>query len=61
MRYVEFMEIKGGREIANFALDRSTKIFLKVLHVHSIDSFHVQVTSSTRLAIYTNSLSFLRI
>ncbi|PSS02958.1 Pre-mRNA-processing factor like [Actinidia chinensis var. chinensis] len=29
MRYVEFMETKGGREIANFALDRATKIFLK--------------------------------
>lgn len=36
MRYVEFMEIKGGREIANFALDRSTKIFLK-----SIPAIHV--------------------
>ncbi|KAL6991384.1 hypothetical protein U1Q18_009497 [Sarracenia purpurea var. burkii] len=29
MRYVEFMETKGGREIANFALDRATKIFVK--------------------------------
>ncbi|CAL5411669.1 unnamed protein product [Camellia sinensis] len=29
MRYVEFMETKGGRELANFALDRATKIFLK--------------------------------
>ncbi|KAK9268077.1 hypothetical protein L1049_010516 [Liquidambar formosana] len=29
MRYVEFVEIKGGREIANFALDRATQIFLK--------------------------------
>ncbi|KAM3748551.1 hypothetical protein ACB098_05G117700 [Castanea mollissima] len=29
MRYVEFMESKGGREIANNALDRLTLIFLK--------------------------------
>ncbi|XP_059669215.1 pre-mRNA-processing factor 39-2 isoform X2 [Cornus florida] len=29
MRYVEFMETKGGREVANFALDRATQIFLK--------------------------------
>ncbi|KAA8514990.1 hypothetical protein F0562_018222 [Nyssa sinensis] len=31
MRYVDFMETKGGRELANFALDRATKIFLKNL------------------------------
>lgn len=30
MRYVDFMEINGGREIANYALDRATQIFLKV-------------------------------
>lgn len=30
MRYVEFMESKGGREIAKFALERSTRVFLKV-------------------------------
>lgn len=30
MRYVEFMETKGGREIAMFALERATEIFLKV-------------------------------
>ncbi|XP_050290159.1 pre-mRNA-processing factor 39-2-like [Quercus robur] len=29
MHYVEFMESKGGREITNNALDRSTLIFLK--------------------------------
>ncbi|KAF5190160.1 Pre-mrna-processing factor [Thalictrum thalictroides] len=29
MRYVEFMETKGGREIANFALVRASQIFLK--------------------------------
>ncbi|KAJ8761333.1 hypothetical protein K2173_001389 [Erythroxylum novogranatense] len=29
MRYVEFMESKGGREMANFALDRASKTFLK--------------------------------
>ncbi|PIA41432.1 hypothetical protein AQUCO_02200089v1 [Aquilegia coerulea] len=29
MRYVEFMETKGGREIANCALARATQIFLK--------------------------------
>ncbi|KAH7839009.1 hypothetical protein Vadar_033672 [Vaccinium darrowii] len=29
MRYVEFMETKGGRELANFALDRATEVFLK--------------------------------
>ncbi|XP_023758120.1 pre-mRNA-processing factor 39-2 isoform X2 [Lactuca sativa] len=35
MRYVEFMESKGGREIAKFALERSTRVFLKdVSEVH---------------------------
>ncbi|GMN43372.1 hypothetical protein TIFTF001_012560 [Ficus carica] len=29
MRYVDFMETKGGREIANYALDRATQVFLK--------------------------------
>ncbi|KAL5731928.1 hypothetical protein ACHQM5_004605 [Ranunculus cassubicifolius] len=29
MRYTEFMELKGGREIANSALIRGTQIFLK--------------------------------
>ncbi|KAF9587878.1 hypothetical protein IFM89_006132 [Coptis chinensis] len=29
MRYVEFMETKGGREIANFALVRATQVFMK--------------------------------
>ncbi|KAK4421109.1 Pre-processing factor 39 [Sesamum alatum] len=29
MRYVEFLESKGGRELANSALDRATQIFLK--------------------------------
>ncbi|KAJ0016764.1 hypothetical protein Pint_10077 [Pistacia integerrima] len=29
MRYVDFMETKGGREIANLALARATQIFLK--------------------------------
>ncbi|XP_065878655.1 pre-mRNA-processing factor 39-2 isoform X2 [Euphorbia lathyris] len=33
MRYVEFMDRKGGREIANFALDRATQIHLKRLSV----------------------------
>ncbi|XP_012091896.2 uncharacterized protein LOC105649750 isoform X2 [Jatropha curcas] len=33
MRYVEFMESKGGREIANFALDRVTQNFLKRVSV----------------------------
>ncbi|KAM1235269.1 hypothetical protein ACFX2J_004753 [Malus domestica] len=38
MRYVDFMEINGGREIANYALDRATQIFLKrvpVIHLFS--------------------------
>ncbi|XP_022715646.1 uncharacterized protein LOC111274904 isoform X4 [Durio zibethinus] len=38
MRYVDFMESKGGREIANFALARATQIFLKrmpVIHLFS--------------------------
>ncbi|KAM1679223.1 hypothetical protein ACFXTN_035813 [Malus domestica] len=30
MHYVDFMEINGGREIANYALDRATQIFLKL-------------------------------
>lgn len=30
MRYVDFMEINGGREIANYSLDRATQIFVKV-------------------------------
>ncbi|KAK9056019.1 hypothetical protein SSX86_027106 [Deinandra increscens subsp. villosa] len=35
MRYVEFMESKGGRELANFALERTTQVFLKnVSEVH---------------------------
>ncbi|KAL4563590.1 hypothetical protein LXL04_027634 [Taraxacum kok-saghyz] len=35
MRYVEFMESKGGRELASFALERATKVFLKnVSEVH---------------------------
>ncbi|XP_024963476.1 uncharacterized protein LOC112503718 isoform X2 [Cynara cardunculus var. scolymus] len=35
MRYVEFIESKGGREIANFALERATQVFLKnVSEVH---------------------------
>uniref|UniRef100_A0A5B6ZIY4 Uncharacterized protein n=1 Tax=Davidia involucrata TaxID=16924 RepID=A0A5B6ZIY4_DAVIN len=29
MRYVDFVETKGGRELANFALDRATQIYLK--------------------------------
>nr|DAD37614.1 TPA_asm: hypothetical protein HUJ06_008255 [Nelumbo nucifera] len=29
MRYVELMETKGGREMANFALVRATQVFLK--------------------------------
>ncbi|KAF3449858.1 hypothetical protein FNV43_RR05937 [Rhamnella rubrinervis] len=36
IRYVEFMESKGGREIANYALDRATQTFLKrvaVIHL----------------------------
>ncbi|KAK4858685.1 hypothetical protein QYF36_020477 [Acer negundo] len=38
MRYVDFMESKGGREIANLALTRATQIFLKrlpVIHLFS--------------------------
>ncbi|XP_039049499.1 alpha-protein kinase 1-like isoform X1 [Hibiscus syriacus] len=38
MRYVDFMESKGGREIANLALARATEIFLKrmpVIHLFS--------------------------
>ena len=30
MRCVDFMEAKGGREIANYSLDRATEIHLKV-------------------------------
>ncbi|XWS19788.1 hypothetical protein CRYUN_Cryun31cG0046400 [Craigia yunnanensis] len=39
MRYVDFMESKGGREIANFALARATQTFLKrmpVVHLFSV-------------------------
>lgn len=36
MRYVEFMETKGGREIANYALNRATQIFLKVCFLTNI-------------------------
>ncbi|XVF25527.1 hypothetical protein REPUB_Repub13aG0220300 [Reevesia pubescens] len=38
MRYVDFMECKGGREIANFALARATQTFVKrmpVIHLFS--------------------------
>ncbi|XP_071715826.1 pre-mRNA-processing factor 39-2 [Rutidosis leptorrhynchoides] len=35
MRYVEFIESKGGRELAIFALERATQVFLKnVSEVH---------------------------
>ncbi|XP_050231299.1 pre-mRNA-processing factor 39-2 isoform X2 [Mercurialis annua] len=33
MRYVDFMDSKGGREIANYSLDRATQIFLKRVSV----------------------------
>ncbi|TYI81580.1 hypothetical protein E1A91_D05G163200v1 [Gossypium mustelinum] len=33
MRYVDFMESKGGREIANFALARAAEVFLKRMPV----------------------------
>lgn len=33
MRYVDFMESKGGREISDFALARATQTFLKTLPV----------------------------
>ncbi|KAM7500629.1 hypothetical protein LguiA_025043 [Lonicera macranthoides] len=33
MRYVEFTEANGGRELANFALERATQIFLKDIPV----------------------------
>ncbi|XP_031740258.1 pre-mRNA-processing factor 39 isoform X2 [Cucumis sativus] len=33
MRYVEFVETKGGRELAMFALERATKTFLKKVPV----------------------------
>lgn len=33
MRYVDFMEINGGREIANYSLDRATQIFVKRVSV----------------------------
>ncbi|KAL2343223.1 hypothetical protein Fmac_004508 [Flemingia macrophylla] len=29
MRYVDFMEANGGREVANYSLDRATEIYLK--------------------------------
>lgn len=35
MRYVDFMEINGGREIANYSLDRATQIFVKVFFLKS--------------------------
>ncbi|KAF5953280.1 hypothetical protein HYC85_011224 [Camellia sinensis] len=34
MSYVEFMETMGGQELANFALGRTTKIFLKFLRLN---------------------------
>ncbi|WOG89704.1 hypothetical protein DCAR_0208942 [Daucus carota subsp. sativus] len=36
MRYVEFMESKGGRELSKFALERATQVFLEkapVIHI----------------------------
>ncbi|KAF4385970.1 hypothetical protein G4B88_031105 [Cannabis sativa] len=39
MRYAEFMERKGGREIATYALNRATQIFLKrVPEMHLFNS-----------------------
>ncbi|XP_027919357.1 uncharacterized protein LOC114177943 isoform X2 [Vigna unguiculata] len=40
MRCVDFMEAKGGREIANYSLDRATEIYLK--RVPSIHLFNAR-------------------
>ncbi|KAJ1426198.1 Tetratricopeptide-like helical domain superfamily [Sesbania bispinosa] len=44
MRYVDFMETKGGREIANHSLDRATEIYLKLVglvYVMSVPAIHL--------------------
>ncbi|KAI5670766.1 hypothetical protein M9H77_11130 [Catharanthus roseus] len=55
IRYVEFMESKGGRELANFALERATKIFVKdSLEIHLFSSkFKERIgkTSAARAAV----------
>ncbi|KAG7963586.1 hypothetical protein I3843_09G125000 [Carya illinoinensis] len=55
MRYVEFMETKGGREIANHAMDRATLNFLKrVPVIHLFNSrFKEQIgdTSGARASL----------
>lgn len=44
IRYVEFVDAKGGREIAKYALDRALTVFLKVrvsmTLVTNIDHYH---------------------
>ena len=61
MRYVEFMESKGGREIANNALDRSTLIFLKVFSSYIyINNFFFSSISST-LILFVNIVLILPI
>ncbi|XVF87220.1 hypothetical protein PTKIN_Ptkin18bG0101400 [Pterospermum kingtungense] len=46
MRYVDFMESKGGRELANFALARATQTFLKRIPV--IHLFNARFKEKTR-------------
>ncbi|KAL9671788.1 hypothetical protein QQ045_009361 [Rhodiola kirilowii] len=46
IRYVQLLESKGGRELANFALDRATKTFLKT--TPSIHLFNARYKEQTR-------------
>ncbi|KAJ7968852.1 putative Pre-mRNA-processing factor 39 [Quillaja saponaria] len=64
MRYVDFMEAKGGRELANYALDRATEIFLKrVPAIHLFNArFKEQIgdavsarTAFSRMGVETDS------
>ncbi|KAL3615164.1 hypothetical protein CASFOL_040825 [Castilleja foliolosa] len=55
MRYVEFLESKGGRELAISALDRATRIFLKnVPEIHLFNARfkeHIGDVSGARAAL----------
>lgn len=51
MRYVDFMESKGGREIASYALDRATQIFLKVFSFTITAFFFLPFQETCRISL----------
>ncbi|KAK3435586.1 hypothetical protein EUGRSUZ_C00013 [Eucalyptus grandis] len=49
MRYVHFMETKGGRELANSALDRAVGIFLKSENIMLPDKHKIEKEQNAQL------------